>query len=652
VSKCINNRFLHKKILLFMHRHIDRSTTARLVATTMALWVLGAGAQTLRSAANLVDLSLEQLVNVEVTSISKRPQRLADVSATAYVISADDIRRSGATSLPEVLRLAPNLQVARADANQYAVTARGFNSVLSNKMLVLIDGRAVYSPLFSGVFWEAQDVMLEDIERIEVLGGPGGTLYGANAVQGVINILTRGAAETQGALVSAGAGNEDKAVAGRYGGTTTAGTAWRAWAKATRRANSERAGGGAVRDEASMSHAGFRADHANGPDHITVQGDLYRSTIDQAPAERRISGANLLGRWARDLSGGSRAQFQAYFDRAERDQPGALRDTLDTMDLDFQHLSQPLPGHDLIWGGGWRLQHDRAENTNPAVLALLPAKRRLNLWNLFAQDEFALGRRVKLTLGIKLEHNDYTGLESLPNARLAWELAPNHLMWGAVSRTVRTPSRVDTDFFSPGTPPFALAGGRNFQSEVATAYEIGYRGQPLPSVSYSVSLFHHDFSKLRSIDAMPGGATFNNNFEGKLDGLTSWARWRLNDRWRLNGSYAWLRQDFRARPGTAPLGGVASLGNDPSHRWTLGTSVDIGASMELDLQLRHSGALPSPAVPAYTALDARWGWHVRPGLELSLALRNIGDLRHPEWGTALNRAELRRSAFVKAVWHY
>ncbi len=635
-----------------MLRLTDRSITTRLAAITLALSAANAGAQTLRTPASLVDLSLEQLVNVEVTSVSKRPQRLADVPATAYVISAEDIRRSGASSLPEVLRLAPNLQVARADANQYAITSRGFNSVLSNKMLVLIDGRTVYSPLFSGVFWEAQEVMLEDIERIEVLGGPGGTLYGANAVQGVINIISRSASETQGGLVSAGAGTQDKALAARYGGTTAGGTAWRAWAKATRRDHSELASGVAVRDEASMSQAGFRADHGHGPDHFTVQGDLYRSTIDQTPAERRISGANLLGRWAREFSGGSRAQVQVYFDRSERDQPGTLRDTLDTWDIDFQHLSQPMPGHDLIWGGGWRHLDDRAENINPAALALLPAASRTTLWNVFAQDEFALAPRLKLTLGLKLERNDYTGMESLPNARLAWELAPNHLLWGAVSRTVRTPARIDREFYSPGTAPFAIAGGSRFESEVSKVFEIGYRGQPLPSLSYSMSVFHHDFDKLRSLDPGPGGATFNNNFEGKLDGLVTWARWRPNDRWRVNASYARLKQRFEARAGTAPLGGVASLGNDPPYRWTLGTSFDVGASMEVDVQARHSAALPSPAVPAYTAIDARWGWRVRPGLELSLALRNIGDARHAEWGSALSRAELRRSAFLKAVWHY
>jgi iron complex outermembrane receptor protein len=630
---------------------LPRSFAAAVAGLSLAAGIPAAHAQYQRTA-SLVDLSLEQLANVEVTSVSKRPQRLADVSAAAYVISAEDIRRSGATSLPEVLRLAPNLQVARADANQYAVTARGFNSVLSNKMLVLIDGRTVYSPLFSGVFWEAQDVMLEDIERIEVLGGPGGTLYGSNAVQGVINIITRSAADTQGTLVSLGLGSEDRALAVRYGASTPSGTSYRVWAKETRRANTELTSGAPVRDESRMSHAGFRADRTSGADHVTVQGDLYQTRIDQAPAGRRVSGANLLGRWARDLEGGARAQVQAYFDRAERDQPGTLRDSLDTWDLDFQHLSRPLPGHDLIWGGGWRLQDDDVDNTSPAALALLPAERRLVLWNLFAQHEQALGGRLKLTLGLKLEHNDYTGAEWLPNARLAFEPAANHLVWGAVSRTVRTPSRVDREFFTPGVAPFALAGGPNFKSEVAKVTEIGWRAQPRPSLSYAVTAFHHRFERLRSLDLGPGGATFNNNFEGRLTGLSAWAQWRVSERWRINGGYSHMRQHFQALAGTAPLGGTASLGNDPRQRWTLGTSIDAGTGMEIDLQLRHIGALPNPAVPAYTALDARWGWRVRPGLELSVALRNLGDPRHPEWGAAANRAEFERSVFVKAVWQH
>jgi iron complex outermembrane receptor protein len=625
------------------------SVPGKLARLALACGVLPVAAQAQVLAANLADLSLEQLTSIQVTSVGKRPQRLADVSATVFVISAEDIRRSGATSLPEVLRLAPNLQVARADANQYAITARGFNSVLANKMLVLLDGRTVYSPLFSGVFWEAQEVMLEDIERIEVLSGPGGTLYGSNAVNGVINIISRSADDTSGTLVAAGGGNMERSLALRHGAQSPGGIHWRLYARRGLRDNSVLTNGTPVRDAAGHSQLGFRADRGDATSQFTLQGDIYEARIDQAPSARALRGLNLLGRWSRE-QGGVRSQLQAYVDRAQRDQPGSVRDRLDTLDLEFQQLSQPAPGHDLIWGAGYRLQHDRVENLAPAAFGLLPGNRRLHLWNLFAQDELALPGGVKLTLGLKAEHNSYTGLEWLPNVRLAREIAPNHLVWGALSRTVRTPARLDKEYFAPATPPFGVAGGPDFLSEVAKVYEVGYRGQPVPAVSYSVSLYHHDFARLRSVDVAAGTATFNNNFSGRLNGLTAWGQWRLDDRWRISASYVNQRQRFEAAPGTAPLGGVASLGNDPRTRTSLGLAWDLAPHMELDLQARRMGALPSPAVPSYTALDVRWGWRVRPDLELSVAARNIGDARHPEWGNAANRAEIARSVFLKLEW--
>jgi iron complex outermembrane recepter protein len=398
--------------------------------------------------------------------------------------------------------------------------------------------------------------------------------------------------------------------------------------------------------------AGFRADQSEGGRLLTVQGDLYESRIEQAPADgsRHLSGMNLLGRWSRQNAGGGHTQLQAYYDRTERNQPGSVRDTLDTIDLDFQQLSHPRVGHELLWGGGYRWQHDRTTNINPAVLAFLPADRRLKLSNVFAQDEIALGDALKLTLGAKLEHNDYTGAEWLPNARLAWNVAPNHLLWGAVSRAVRTPSRIDREFFSPGVAPFAVAGGPNFESEIAKVYEAGYRAQPTSALSYSVTLYHHDFERLRSLDLGPGGATLNNNLQGRLNGVAAWGSYRVTDTWRLTAGVLRQHESRAARPGTAPIGGVASLGNDSDVRWMLGSSLDLGRGHEVDVQVRHVGALPSPSVPAYTAVDLRWGWHVRPGLELSLAVRNLGDPRHPEWGTPVNRAELDRSVFVKATW--
>ena len=626
-------------------RSFRRFALAACAAVSASSGVL---AQTM--AANLADLSLEQLSNIEVTSVAKRVQRLADVAGSVYVISGDDIRRSGAASLPQALRLAPNLNVARADANQYAVTARGFNSVLANKMLVLVDGRTVYSPLFSGVFWEAQDLLMEDIERIEVLSGGGGTLYGSNAVNGVISIITRSAADTHGTLASVAYGTEDKAIAARHGGQTAAGVHWRAYAKRSLRANTEQGNGTAIRDGSARNQAGFRADQSNAGDQFTVQGDVYESRIDQAPAARRIAGLNLLGRWSRDEGNGAHSQVQAYVDRTERDQPGSIRERLVTWDVEYQRLSRPLAGHELLWGAGWRLLDDQVDNLNPAVLAFNPASRRLNLWNLFAQDEIEVAKSAKATLGVKVEHNDYTGAEWMPNARLAWEPMPNHLLWAAVSRSVRTPSRIDREFFAPGSPPFAFAGGPSFDSEVARVAEIGWRGQPVPALSYSLTVFHHDFRSLRSQDATPGGATLNNNFSGRLKGVEGWGRWRLTDRLRLNAGFVHQRGTFEAAAGTAPIGGVASLGNDPRNRLMLGSSMELGANVELDVQVRRVGALPNPLVPAYTALDVRLGWRVRPDLELSITGRNLGDPRHPEWGTPANRAEIERNLLFKAVW--
>ncbi|RYF43909.1 MAG: TonB-dependent receptor [Comamonadaceae bacterium] len=604
-----------------------------------------AAAQTV-AAAHLADLSLEQLASIEVTSVSKRVQRLSEVPGSVYVIRQEDIRRSGATSLPEVLRLAPNLQVARADANQYAITARGFNGTLANKMLVLIDGRTVYSPLFSGVFWEAQGVMLEDVERIEVLSGSGGTLYGSNAVNGVINIITRSARETRGTLASAAVGNQGRVFNARHGAGAGEGTAWRVWGQRTLRDHSELTIGAPVRDGSGTSQAGFRADNSDARQQLTLQGDVYESTIDQAPSARRVSGLNLLGRWSRELGGGSRAQLQGYFDRTERDQPGAIRDALNTFDLEFQHLSQPWATHELLWGGGWRSQDDRVDNLNPAALVFLPAHRRLNLWNAFVQDDLALHDKLRLTVGLKLEHNTYTGAEVLPNVRLAWDVAPNHLVWAAASRAVRAPARIDRDVFTPALQ----AGGGNFQSEVARVFELGLRGQPAASLSYSLTLFQHRFDRLRSVDAGPGGTSLNNNLEGNVTGLEAWGTWRVSDHWRLKGGYVHQRARFNAVAGTAPLGGATTLGNDPRNRWSLGSSFDLGSQMEVDFQLRRVGALPAPAVPSYTALDARWGWQVRPDLELSLTARNLGGGRHPEWGAAASRAEYGRNVVLKAVW--
>src|SRR5947208_10322636 len=373
------------------------------------------------SADSLKKLSIEQLMSVEVTSVSKRPERLSQTASAIQVITQDDIRRSGAASLAEALRLASNLQVAQLDSRQWAISARGFNSTAANKLLVLIDGRTVYTPLFSGVFWDAQDALLEDVDRIEVISGPGATLWGANAVNGVINVITRRAAETQGTLLVAGAGNLERGAAARQGGKLGADGAFRVYGKISDRDQTSRADGTSAHDSWDSGQAGFRADWGTAAGAFTLQGDAYRGTIDQAAAgDIRISGGNLLGRWARQLSGGDRVQAQAYFDNTGREIPGTFEERLNIFDVEFQHALRAGSQHSVIWGGGYRRADDHVTNT--AAIAFLPADRNLRWGNLFVQDEIALrGDQLRLTLGTKAQSNPYTATEFLPSARIAWK---------------------------------------------------------------------------------------------------------------------------------------------------------------------------------------------------------------------------------------
>lgn len=590
---------------------------------------------------DLADLSLEQLSNVVVTSVSRREQRLADAPGSIYVITAQEIRASGATTLPEVLRLAPNLDVARADAVQYAISSRGFNNVLANKMLVLIDGRTVYTPLFSGVFWEAQDVMIEDIDRVEVISGPGGTLWGANAVNGVINIISRKARDTQGTLVTAGHGNRETSGAVRFGGEL-AGGHYRLYAKSADRTNSELENGSDVRDSAQLQQMGFRADWDRAAHAFTLQGDAYEGSVDQVGPSREISGANLIARYARQLDGGS-FQVQAYFDRTDRYHPNTFRETLDTYDIEAQHTFR-WGRHTMVWGGGYRESRDEIDNY-PSQ-SFLPPNRTLTWSNLFVQDSIGLAGDLDLILGGKVERNSYTGTEFLPNLRLAWHTSAEHLVWGAVSRAVRAPSRIDREFQVPSNPPFALTPG-DFESEVATVAELGYRARPWANFSYSLTAFHHDYDRLRSVGLANGRPVFANDLEGRVSGVEGWARYQLLPTLALSGGFVAMRDRIDVKPGGVDLGGRPSLGNDPAHWMKLRVSWTPSKNYEADLFVRHYGALATGNVPAYTAVDARIGWRVTEAIELSLALQNLTDDKHIEWG---NRVAQPRSAFLKVTW--
>ena len=608
----------------------------RLLAAGMVACCAAAHSAPLQTAA-LADLSLEQLSNLVVSSVSGRSESLDRAPASVYVITGEEIRRSGRTSLPEVLRLAPNLDVAQVDANQYAISARGFNNPLANKLLVLIDGRAIYTPLFSGTFWEVQDVMLEDIERIEVISGPGATLWGANAVNGVINVLTRRADATQGVTASMRAGTTQNDVASRYGGALAGGGHYRVYGKAVRREDTRLEGGGSTGDAGEQAQGGFRADWGREGHGFTLQGDAYDGAVNGQG--RDYSGLNVLARWSRDLGDGAALTVQGYFDRTTRNHFGLFKEDLETTDLDLRHALGRSGAHRLLWGLGVRHYDDSV--TNSPGLAFLPANRGLDRRQVFLQDEIALGRDVELTLGGKVESNSYTGNEFLPSARLGWRLDPRRLLWASATRAVRAPSRIDREFFAP-----PVAGGPEFRSEIVKVYELGWRAQASRRVSYSVTLFHNDYERIRSAQLTPAGIEVTNDREGSAYGVEGWGTWNATDRLRFGAGFVSQRFDLRDRPGVAGLL-PSGEGDDPPYWVKLRASVDLAARWQADFFLRHYATRPNPQVPDYTALDARVGWRPTRDAEISLMLQNLGERRHVEWGAPGARAELERAVFLQ-----
>jgi iron complex outermembrane receptor protein len=609
-------------------------------------------------AGDLSELSLEQLSNIEVTSVSKRPESIAEAPSSIYVITASDIRRSGAGSLAEVLRLAPNLQVARVDARNYAVTARGFNNPFENKLLVLIDGRIVYSPLFSGVYWDAQDVVLEDIERIEVISGPGATLWGANAVNGVINIITASAGVTQGVLATTTFGGDQHNSTVRYGGKLGAAGYYRAYAKHASVETTETASGAQTITGWDRDQVGFRADLGNSAQSITVQGDAYHGKLGQlGTRDIRIGGQNLLSRLNYTLDNGSLLSVLAYWDQTRRDQPGAFVERLDTFHVQAQHALRS-GRHSMVWGGSYRQAQDRV--TNGAAFGFLPGHLDMHWGDLFVQDEITLRDDLRFTAGLKLESNNYTGTESLPTLRLAWKPEQGTLFWTSLARTVRAPSRIDRDLYSPtvpqivnGVPQYVLAGGPDFQSETANVLELGYRGQFGPTLSGSATAFASDYANLRTLEPNPNGtgAVFLNRAKGRTHGIELWGAWQPVAVWRLSAGLVAQRVATALETGSQDATGSTGLAtSDPEHYASLRSSWDLARGHELDVMLRWVGKLPRPAVPAYTAVDLRYGWTIGRNLELALIGRNLLDPHHAEYGSATGRSEYERALMLKLVW--
>ncbi len=592
---------------------------------------------------DLARMSLEELAMVEVVSVSRRPEALADAAAAIFVISAEDIRRSGATSLPEVLRLAPNLNVQRVNSVDYAISARGFNGYeTSNKLLVMVDGRSLYSTLHAGVFWDARDLVLEDIERIEVISGPGGALYGSNAMNGVINIITRSARETIGTLVSGGAGNEDSTLTLRHGGRMGETGAWRAYLAAARRDDSNRLTGGDATDAAEALRGGARLDWNAGVNELTLQGDVFDNEVtvneDFSGAETRVSGHNLLGRWARPLAGGQ-LQVQAYYDRFERVEPGSVEDS-DTWDLSAQQAFS-RGRHQLVFGAGYRTVQSRFAPA-PGGAFLDPEELALTLTHVFVQDQIALTDSLTLTLGAKYEDNSFSGEEFLPNVRLGWKRPGGDLVWAAVSRASRTPNRIERGLTLPGF----LVGGE-FQSETLTAYELGYRANPLPRAAFSVSAFYNVYDDLRTTSLNPATflpLTFTNGGAGEAWGVEAWGSYDVSDRWRLSAGLSTLEKDFSAPPAALDISGLASVGDDPGYQVLVRSQSRISDAVDLDLSLRAVDELAT--VDSYVEADVRLGWRLTETLELSVTGRNLIEDRRVETGDPVRRRAFGRSVFA------
>jgi iron complex outermembrane recepter protein len=661
--------------------------TRTVVATALALLVVrGMPAEESDNRKPVAAMTLEELAEVEVTTVSKKPESRLEAAAAVYVITQEDIRRSGVTTLVDALSLAPGVEVARINASQWAVGIRGFTSRLSRAVLVLIDGRSVYTPLFAGVYWEAQDTLLEDVDRIEVIRGPGGTLWGANAVNGVINIITKAAAETPGVLASGGGGTEDKVLAaGRYGGTIGEKTSYRVYGKYSDR-DAEFHPDGHDFDNWQHEQGGFRADSTLGPlDTLTVQGDAYSSRIGQRATpsfytkpfittvdeDAILSGENVLGRWTHARADGSRLVIQAYYDHTHHDET-IYSENHDTVDVDLQD-SLKLGRHEITGGLGFRWNSSDTASIQTVVIA--PALRRDELYSGFLQDEISLvPNRLRLTLGAKLEHNVFTGLELQPTARLFWAPADGQYAWAAVSRAVRTPSRVEFDVsrstaIGPTTPAyFRLTGDGNFVSEKVVAYEGGYRVRIGSKTVLDLAAYYNDLTDLTSgepagplfLEPRPPPAhlvlpfVFRNGLRGKSRGAELAADTGVADWLTVRASYSYLALDLEPGPGSVDTTSVATAeGSSPRHKVSLTAFVNLPHGLAADGVLRYTSALPAQGAGGVADVDLRLGWRPTAAMEVSLVGQGLLRPRHLYFaGGESGNVEIQRAFYGKVTWRY
>lgn len=635
---------------------------------------------------DLYHLSLDQLlaVRIDVTSAARKAQPLEDTAAAIFVITRDDIRRSGFTRLPEVLRLAPGLQVARIDGGTWAISSRGFNAKNSDNLLVMMDGRVLHTPTFTGVYWNAQDVMLEDVDRIEVTRGPGGALWGANAVTGVINIVTRPAAATQGGFIGIGAGGREHQGSVRYGGALGEAGHYRVYARDSGEDSQQSAAGIRADDRTRLRGAGFRADmRLSGGASLTMQGDMYDgfsrhvgTRLDLPTATRTtvgypidLAGGNLLARWTQVVSAVEQWSLQFGHDSYRRDYFN-LGERRATTDLDFQHRLPVGARHDVVWGLGYRTTADDMDNT--AIVAFTPSRRRDKTLSAFVQDDIALvSDTLTLIAGGKLERNEHTGVEWQPNLRLRWKIDERQTAWAAMSRAVHTPSRTDLDGrvvsmatrTGSGILVTLLRNNPDVTSEKVLAYEAGWRIRPDKHIEFDIAAFHNRHRDMMTIEReaiyndgpyriLP--LVFHNLADATTHGVEWSASWRPSDAWHLKASQSWLRMRIARDAGSTDTSIETESGRSPRQQFQFHVYHFPGAAIELGASLYRVGALPSLDVPAYTRLDARIAWHPRPDLEVSLTGRNLLEAEHIEFVNASGprTTAIPRSLFLATTWRF
>ena len=624
---------------------------------------------------NIIDelkvLSLEDLMDIDITSVSKKEQKVSESAAAIYVITQKDIRRSGATSIMELLRMVPGLQVARIDSNKWAISSRGFNDRFSNKLLVMIDGRSVYTPFFAGVFWDQKDLILDDINRIEIIRGPGATLWGANAVNGVINVITKDAKDTQGVFVEAGSGTDERAFGSiRYGAKLGSKIDYRVYTKYFNRdsfVNNKDDHDAA--DGWEALRGGFRIDWTMSQfNSLMVTGDFYNGNrgnklnlgslsspskmdIDQ---DSDFTGGHLLAKWDHEMSDDSDMTVQFYYDRAERSDEINI-DIRDTFDIDFQHRFLLGNANEIIWGLGYRFVADR--NNGKDSISVSPESRGDNLFSAFVQDEIELlDDSLYLTLGSKFEHNDYTGFEFQPSGRIIWSPNNNHSVWSSASRAVRTPSRIDhdaiinTDVIRIGNNPnrplvsLSLLSDNHYESEDLLAYEFGYKFRQSKKLFFEIAGFYNVYSNLRTVE--PGRIFFetnpqeqrfifpaiaNNKMDGETYGVEVSVDYNMFDWLHIKGSYTFLEMQLHLEGDSRDFVFEGEEGKSPENQFTFWSYIDLPYNFELDTGFRYVDNLPTIGIDSYISMDVRLGWKPKENLEISIAGQNLLDSEHMEF---------------------